>query len=229
MRSKRRRRRRRRSRRAGQNKNNPLEKAWDGKGYSNTTHPKAFARDLPIKLGPLARRRGMNNDNRVSLTLNPRSRRTKDLSNLAYYNTTRKERKAREKKSGGNRRRRRRRRSRRRRRGGKSPAPGSKSKGPVMRTIRVQPGYVPPVTRSQTKKARQSYKKLHARHTAAAARMGLEDKRGSSAPTATTSSTFRLPPPRRADRPSKAPKPWTPPPGPSTGGRRRRSRRRRRR
>ena len=116
MRSKRRRRRRRRSRRAGQNKNNPLEKAWDGKGYSNTTHPKAFARDLPIKLGPLARRRGMNNDNRVALTLNPRSRRTKDLSNLAYYNTTRKERKAREKKSGGNRRRRRRRRSRRRRR-----------------------------------------------------------------------------------------------------------------
>ena len=86
-------------------------------------------------------------------------------------------------------RRHRRRRSRRRRRGGKSPAPGSKSKS-MMRTYhRVQPGYVLPVTRSQTKKARPSYKKVHARHAAAAARMGLEDKRGTSAPTAMESPT----------------------------------------
>ena len=114
MRSKKRKtRKRRRSRRAGQNK--PLEKAWDGKGYSNKTHPKEFSRDLPVKLGPLARRRGMNNDNRVALTLNPRSRATAHFSNLAYFDHTRKKRKAREKKGGGRRRRRsRRRRSRRR-------------------------------------------------------------------------------------------------------------------
>ena len=131
MRSKKRKtRKRRRSRRAGQNK--PLEKAWDGKGYSNKTHPKEFSRDLPVKLGPLARRRGMNNDNRVALTLNPRSRATAHFSNLAYFGHTRKKRKAREKKrearqkgkpgkdpgrwglGGGRRRRSRRRRSRRR-------------------------------------------------------------------------------------------------------------------
>jgi len=131
-------------------------------------------------------------------------------------------------------RRHRRRRSRRRRRGGKSPAPGSKSKS-MMRTYhRVQPGYVLPVTRSQTKKARPSYKKVHARHAAAAARMGLEDKRGTSAPTAMESPTtaFRLPRPAPVGRrrPSKAPKAWTPPKKPaSKGGRRRRSRRRRKR
>ena len=58
--------------------------------------------NLPIMLGSLKTRRG-NNDNRVALGLHPRSRRNKDLSNLAYFNTSRKARK------GGRRRRRRRR------------------------------------------------------------------------------------------------------------------------